>query len=63
MRVLFDSDVLLDVLLEQQPSFTTSVLALDLVAQGKVEGYIAGHVVTNLFYLLRRQLGKFFKLF
>lgn len=56
-RVLFDSDVLLDILLERQPFFTTSALALDSVAQGKVEGYLAGHAVTNIFYLLRRQLG------
>lgn len=40
-RVLFDSDVLLDVLLERQPFFRTSAQDLDLVAQGKVEGYIA----------------------
>jgi hypothetical protein len=27
------------------------------VGQGKVEGYVAGHAVTTLFYLLRRELG------
>lgn|GEM_PF-5382285 len=37
-RVLFDSDVLLDVLLRRQPYFTTSALALDTVDLGKVEG-------------------------
>lgn len=56
-RVLFDTDVVLDVLLQRQPFFTASALALDTIAQGKVEGYLAGHLVTNLFYLLRRNLG------
>jgi hypothetical protein len=56
-RVLFDSDVLLDVFLQRQPYFTASAIALDTVGQGKSEGYVAGHSVTNLFYLLRRQLG------
>ncbi len=56
-RVLFDSDVVLDVLLQRQPFFAASALALDTVAQGKVEGYLAGHAITNLFYLLRRHLG------
>ncbi|PSB25176.1 PIN domain-containing protein [Stenomitos frigidus] len=55
-RVLFDSDVLLDVFLQRQPHFTASAIAIDTVGQGKIEGYVAGHAVTNLFYLLRRQL-------
>lgn len=57
-RVLFDSDVILDVLLQRQPHFAASALALDTVAQRKVDGYLAGHAVTNLFYLLRRPLGR-----
>ncbi len=57
IRVLFDSDVVMEVLLQRQPFFAASALALDTVAQGKVEGYLAGHAITNLFYLLRRHLG------
>lgn len=56
-RVLFDSDVILDVFLQREPYFRTSALAIDRVGQDQVEGYVAGHAVTNLFYLLRRQLG------
>ncbi|MBW4473192.1 MAG: PIN domain-containing protein [Stenomitos rutilans HA7619-LM2] len=57
-RVLFDTDVLLDVFLQRHPYFTSSAIALDTVGQGKIEGYIAAHAVTNLFYLLKRQLGR-----
>lgn len=56
-RVLFDTDVVLDVLQQRQPYFPASALALDEAGIGKVEGYIAGHAITNLFYLLRRSLG------
>jgi predicted nucleic-acid-binding protein len=56
-RLVFDSDVLLDVLLARQPFWQTSAQALDTLCQDKVEGYLAGHAVTNLFYLLRRHLG------
>ncbi|NJL23230.1 MAG: PIN domain-containing protein [Leptolyngbyaceae cyanobacterium SM1_3_5] len=56
-RALFDSDVLLDVLAQRQPFVTTSAQALNTVAQQKVQGYVSGHAVTNLFYILRRQLG------
>ncbi len=33
-----------------------TLLALDAVARGKVQGYVSGHAVTNIFYILRRQL-------
>ncbi len=56
-KVLFDSDVLLDVLAKRQPYFLSSTEALNTVTQGQVEGYISGHAVTNIFYILRRQVG------
>ena len=56
-QILYDTNVLLDVLLRREPYFSASAAALDAVGQGKVEGYIAGHAVTTLAYLLQRQLG------
>ena len=56
-RVLFDSDVLLDVLAQRQPFVTASAQALNMVAQPQVQGYVSGHAVTNIFYILRRQVG------
>lgn len=56
-RVLFDSDVIIDVMANRQPFIVNSAQALNTVATFQVEGYIAGHAVTNIFYILRRQLG------
>lgn len=56
-RVLFDSDVLLDVLLSRQPFVVASAQALEMVPTQQVKGYLAGHAVTNVYYILRRQLG------
>ena len=56
-RVLYDTNIILDVLLKREPHFSASAAALDAVGQGKVEGYIAGHAVTTLAYLLQRHLG------
>jgi len=56
-QVLFDSDVLLDVLAQRQPFSVVSSLALNTVTQGQVQGYVSGHAVTNIFYILRRQIG------
>ena len=56
-RVLFDSDVLLDVLAQRQPFVVASAQSLNTVMQKQVEGYVSGHAVTNIFYILRRQIG------
>lgn len=56
-RVLFDSDVLLDVLAQRQPFVIASAQALNTVTQEQVQGYVSGHAVTNVFYILRRQIG------
>jgi predicted nucleic acid-binding protein len=50
-RVLFDSDVLLDVLDKREPHFQASVQALNTVKTGKTQGYISGHAVTNIYYI------------
>lgn len=56
-RVLFDSDVLLDILAQRQPFVVASARALNTVMQNQVQGYVSGHAVTNIFYILRRQVG------
>ncbi len=56
-RVLFDSDVLLDILAQRQPFIIASARALNTVMMGLVQGYVSGHAVTNIFYILRRQVG------
>lgn len=55
--VLFDSDVLLDILLEREPYFGTSAVALSTVQPGSVSGFVAAHAVTNLYYVMRRNVG------
>lgn len=56
-RVLFDTNILLDVILNRAPHMKASAAALDLVGQGKVEGYVAGHAVTTIAYIVQREKG------
>ncbi|MCY7284546.1 MAG: PIN domain-containing protein [Cyanobacteria bacterium CAN_BIN43] len=56
-RVLFDSDILLDVLAQRQPFAIASAQALNRLTQPQVQGYVSGHAVTNIFYILRRHVG------
>ena len=54
---LFDTNILLDVILDRTPHVTASAAALDLVGRGRVEGYVAGHAVTTIAYLVQREKG------
>ncbi|MHC5833691.1 MAG: PIN domain-containing protein, partial [Nostoc sp.] len=43
--MLFDSDVLLDILAQRQPFIVASARALNTVMQNQVQGYVSGHAV------------------
>lgn len=57
MRILIDTNVIMDALLGRQPFFAASDTVLKICHEEKAEGFLAAHSVTNLFYMLR----KFFK--
>ena len=56
-RVLFDTNIILDVLFEREPHFEASASVWALVEQGKIEGALSAHAVTTLHYLTRKETG------
>jgi predicted nucleic acid-binding protein len=56
-RILFDTNVVLDVLLERQPHIEASAAAWAAVETGVSEGMLAAHAVTTIHYLLRKEMG------
>jgi predicted nucleic acid-binding protein len=54
MRVLLDTDVILDYLLEREPFAQTACELLELNAQGIFDGYISGITPINVFYIARK---------
>lgn len=54
-RVLIDLNIILDVLQKRDPFYETSARLLALVEVGQVEGYVAAHSMTTLFYLIGRE--------
>lgn len=58
MKVLFDTNVLLDVFLERTPFFEASSQIVGLAEQGKIDGWICGTTVTTIFYLLAKALSR-----
>ena len=57
MRVLFDTNVLMDVLLERLPFVDESAQAMDQVVRGAVTGLSCATTVTTIFYLTSREVG------
>lgn len=55
-RLLYDTNVLLDVLLDRAPFADASAAALDVARVEGVTGYVSGHAVTTLAYILQRQI-------
>ena len=58
MRVLFDTNVLLDVFEARQPHAATGVALFAAVERGRLNGVIGATSITTLHYLLRRSLGR-----
>jgi predicted nucleic acid-binding protein len=54
LRVLFDINVLMDVLQKREPFYQGSAQAMSLSERGIVEGFISAHSVTTLMYLLSK---------
>ncbi|MGH2514669.1 MAG: type II toxin-antitoxin system VapC family toxin, partial [Ktedonobacterales bacterium] len=54
MRILFDINVVLDVLLKRDPWRAEASQLWDAVAQGKLEGFLAPTTITTVYYLARK---------
>lgn len=56
-RLLFDTNVVLDVLLDRQPYVEASAAVWAAVETGIAEGMLAAHAVTTIHYLVRKERG------
>lgn len=56
-RILLDTNIVLDVLLDRQPHAEASAAVWAAVEAGISEGMLAAHAVTTIHYLVRRERG------
>ena len=56
-RVLFDTNVVLDVLLDRRPHAEASAAAWAAIETGIAEGMLAAHAVTTIHYLVQKEVG------
>jgi predicted nucleic acid-binding protein len=60
MRVLVDTNIILDVLLDRQPFSEDATALLQRIESKEIEGYVAATTLTNIFYIARRPRGREF---
>ncbi|MDZ8225859.1 PIN domain-containing protein [Nostoc sp. ChiVER01] len=54
MKILLDTNIIVDDALEREPFLEASEQVLVLVEQGQVEGYISASTFSDLYYIIRR---------
>lgn len=54
-KILIDTNVVLDVVLERNPWVDSATALLDAVAKGRAEGYVAGHAMATVHYIVERE--------
>jgi predicted nucleic acid-binding protein len=52
MRVLFDTNVILDVLLERRPFSESASKLLSRVEKGEITGLVCATTITTIYYLV-----------
>ncbi len=55
MRVLVDTNIILDFLLEREPFFADSQRLFQTIESGQIIGYVTATTLTDIFYIARRQ--------
>ena len=55
MRVLLDTNIILDFFLEREPFFLDASELFEAIANRQIEGFITASSVTDIFYICRRQ--------
>ena len=57
MRVLFDTNIVLDVLMDRAPYADAAVELFSRVEDGSLIGYVCGTTITTVFYLAAKTIG------
>ncbi|GAB4236300.1 MAG: PIN domain-containing protein [Elainellaceae cyanobacterium] len=58
MRVLIDTNVVLDFLQEREPFVENAARLFECIDAGEIEGFIAATTITNIYYIVRRAAGR-----
>lgn len=57
MRVLLDTNILLDALLEREPFVREAEALFEAIESDQIEGYVTATTLTDIFYIVRKAKG------
>lgn len=57
-KALIDTNIIIDIACEREPFFNDSVAVFEMIDSQKLQAYLSASIVTDVFYLLRKELGK-----
>ena len=57
MRILFDTNVVLDVFLDREPFSSIAAKLFSLAETGEITGYVCATTITTIFYLASKTMG------
>ncbi|MCF4968930.1 type II toxin-antitoxin system VapC family toxin [Nostoc sp. CMAA1605] len=57
MRILIDTNVVLDFLQEREPFVEDAAKLFEKIDAGEIEGFIAATTITNIYYIVRKSAG------
>jgi predicted nucleic acid-binding protein len=58
MKILIDTNVVLDVLINNTEFIDNSKMIFDLAEKKQITGFISASAITDIFYITQRKLGK-----
>ncbi|MBE9250621.1 PIN domain-containing protein [Dolichospermum sp. LEGE 00240] len=58
MKILLDTNIIIDNALEREPFWNASEQVLSLIEQGKITGYISASTFSDLYYIIRKARGR-----
>jgi len=58
VKVLIDTNIILDVALARNPFYPESLQVVSLVYEKRIEGYISASTISDVYYVLRKQIGR-----
>jgi predicted nucleic acid-binding protein len=58
LKILLDTNVILDIAFERQPFYDDSDRVSSFVEEGRVEGYVSASTFSDLYYIIRKQRGR-----
>ena len=58
MKVLIDTNVIVDVALEREPFYAESDRILTFVEEDQIQGYVSASTFSDIYYIIRRDKGR-----